>query len=107
MPLKKFQQRSGQAPPNKRRYIDGYLIESQSLKGLSGSPCFVDPTIDLVDMPVRFGRTDLRLLGVWHGSWDAQPDEVLAVEQGSTLRVPVGMGVVVPAQKLIDLLELP
>jgi hypothetical protein len=55
---------------------------------------------------IRFGRADLRLLGVWQGSWDAQPDEVLAIEQG-TVRVPVGMGIVVPAQKLIDLLELP
>jgi hypothetical protein len=101
--------------PNTRRYIEAYVIEAQSLKGLSGSPCFVEPTIDLVDMPTdsggtvnaRFGRADLRLLGVWQGSWDAQPDEVLAVEQGNTLRVPVGLGVVVPTQRLIDLLELP
>jgi hypothetical protein len=101
--------------PNKRRYIEAHLVESQSLKGLSGFPCFVEPTHDFIGLPVdqggtvnaRFGRADLRLLGVWQSSWDALPDEVLAVEQGMALRVPVGMGLVVPAQKLIDLLELP
>jgi hypothetical protein len=51
--------------------------------------------------------SDLMLLGIWQGSWDAPPDEVMAVEQGASVRVPVGMGIVTPIEKLVEILELP
>jgi hypothetical protein len=98
----------------RRRYIEGYLIQTQNLRGLSGLPCFVRPTAEIDDLPfpagpvnLRVNRTEIFLLGVWQGSWDAPPDEVMAVEQGTSIRVPVGMGVVVPAAKLIEILDLP
>jgi len=34
-----------------------------------------------------------------------RPSEVLGVQQGTELRVPIGVGCVVPAWKLIELLE--
>ena len=97
----------------KRRSIEAYLVEAQSLQGLSGSPVFVRPAFDVdfermfegTDNRTMLLRTTLFLLGVWQGAWDAKPDEVLAVEQGHELRVPVGMGVVVPVTKLVELLE--
>jgi hypothetical protein len=101
-------------PPDSIRHVEGYLIESQSLKGLSGSPCFVRGTISFQNLPVRgekmsalLPRADIRLLGIWQCSWDAPPDEVLMIEQGNSLRVPLGMGVVIPTEKLIDIFELP
>jgi hypothetical protein len=92
------------------RYVDGYLVEAQSLRGLSGSPVFVRPS--LRDVPHgRFemvgGQSRLYLLGIWQGAWDAPPDEVLAVGRGKDMRVPVGMGVVVPTKRLIEILEPP
>lgn len=115
-------------PDRKRRiFVEGYLVESQSLSGLSGSPVFVRPEHNLdfkgvlnvapEDKSVRDGegllfaglKAQLRLLGIWQGSWEAPPDEVRAVQQGiaANVKIGVGMGVVVPCQKLIELLESP
>jgi hypothetical protein len=97
----------------KRRHIEGYLVESQSIQGLSGSPVFVRAVIDLdisaltPGITARLARSDLYLLGVWQGAWDAPADEVIAADRGHDLRVPVGMGIVVPAAKLFEILETP
>jgi len=104
-------------PKSKPKYIEGYLIESQSLNGLSGAPVFARPTIDC---PI--GRKDnegilgsllaiknIFLIGIWQGAWNAPPDKILAaeIERGKMVRVSLGMGVVVPITKLIELLEMP
>ncbi|MGO9698809.1 MAG: hypothetical protein ACLPX7_06050 [Xanthobacteraceae bacterium] len=93
-----------------------YLIEAQTLDGLSGSPAFVHEMIDLPEItlemnekgtrfhPKAFGA--VRLLGLYIGSWDAEPGRVLAADRdlrGNT-RVPVGVGIVVPADRIIELL---
>lgn len=101
-----------------------YLVEAANLKGLSGSPVFVRPTINVI--ADRFtiegageGRNvikggiaglgapsaDVYLLGIWSASWDAQLDEVSALDHGSEARVPLGFGVVVPTSCLIELLD--
>jgi hypothetical protein len=103
----------------KSRYIEGYLIGSQSLDGLSGAPVFARPTTD-ENLPClksteddisgeRFSISDVFLIGIWQGSWTAPPDEVMAreIEIGRQTRVPLGMGVVVPVAKLLELLESP
>lgn len=110
VPVQEWMQRS---PTVTTRYVEGYLIEATNLKGLSGSPVFVRPTLDWADIPLsdgrsmsaRLPRTDIFLLGIWQGSWDARPDDVMGVEHGIGVRVPVGIGVVVPVSNLIDLLE--
>jgi hypothetical protein len=76
-------------------FVEGYLVETSSLEGLSGSPVFVRPTATFSTLPGGFlpdpritdprraqalaSSTQIGLLGLWQGSWDAPPDEVLAV----------------------------
>jgi hypothetical protein len=90
-----------------------YLVEAQTLDGLSGSPAFVHEVIDLPGVsleltkaghPKAFGA--VRLLGLYTGSWDAEPGKLLAADRdlrGQT-RVPVGVGTVVPADRILELL---
>jgi hypothetical protein len=52
-------------------------------------------------------RDRVRLLGVWQASWDASPDEALAAQVGKAVTVPVGMGIVVPSQRLTEILQMP
>lgn len=83
---------------------EGYLVEISNLRGLSGAPVFVRGGVEL-DVPIRENGTltitahkpDLRLLGVWSGSWDKPTSRF-------NERVPVGIGVVAPAHRLIELL---
>jgi len=101
------------------KYIEGYLIGSQSLSGLSGAPVFARATTD-VKLPClesraediageRFSLSDVFLIGIWQGAWTAPPDEVMVreIEMGAQTRVPLGMGVVIPTAKLIELMESP
>jgi hypothetical protein len=93
------------------RYIEGFLIESQTLQGLSGSPVFVRRTIELTfqdtKITVLAPNRDLVLLGVMQGAWDAKPDEALSISTGRRLSVPVGMSVVTPAERILTILENP
>lgn len=98
--------------PSKRITVEGYLVEAMNLSGLSGSPVFVRPTlfvgpqIDRIGRPRMFAMPagDIALLGVWSGSWEGPA----SADYGrGAARVPVGMGIVVPTAKLIELLEAP
>jgi hypothetical protein len=104
------------SPPKsgKTRNIKAHLVEQQSLQGLSGAPVFVRPVARCAlvsDEPNNVGYLGLvptrrsMLLGVWQGAWDAPPSEILAT--GRDMRVPVGMGVVVPISSLVNVLEMP
>jgi hypothetical protein len=106
---------------NKTLRIEGYLVETQSMPGLSGSPTFIRPTTTVSLLPQNLlidprnaspedysaavPMQKVFLLGLWTNSWDAPPDEVLSVQAGKQSRVPVGMGVVVAAQKIVETLE--
>ncbi len=107
-----------------RLFVEGYLVEAQSLDGLSGSPVFVRPefNIDLSqsllpdpkrnkmpEVPPVFSvvAQRFRLLGLWQGAWVAPPDQVLAVQTGGDVRVPVGMGIVVPYGRILEVLDMP
>lgn len=82
-----------------------YLVELSNLSGLSGAPVFVRPDLEIGNITCRdnmlrdalIPQASLFLLGIWQGSWE-EPDE-------SGGRVPVGMGVVTPAERLIEILE--
>jgi len=96
------------------RQVEGYLVAMSTLSGLSGSPVFVRPVVDTkakdihgTQTIVRMPRHDIYLLGVWQSSWEAPPSEVLALEHGHPVRVPVGMGVVVPLARIKEVLEMP
>jgi hypothetical protein len=90
----------------KKLQLEGYLVEASNLSGLSGAPVFVRGGLEL-NVPIEeTGETrtitaptpELKLLGVWAGSWDRP------INQFST-RAPVGIGVVTPAYRLLELLE--
>ena len=97
------------------KHVEGYLVQSESVQGLSGAPVFARHVIEFNGIPAGDGTTvdaylmqkSLALLGVWQGAWDARPDEVRAQSLGQGVRVPVGMGVVVPAIKIAEILEMP
>lgn len=86
-----------------------FLVEAQTLEGLSGSPVFVHEVLNLdFGKPKRvraFGG--VKLLGLYQGAWDGEPGEILAKDRNfrGAVRVPVGMGMVVPANKIIDLMK--
>jgi hypothetical protein len=94
----------------KTRYVEGFLVEISSLTGLSGAPVIVRPNIRVEGHTVMGEHSvaaysqSIFLLGVWQGAWDAKPNEVMSVEKGMDVRVSVGMGVVVPAAKIVELL---
>jgi hypothetical protein len=102
--------------------VEGYLVETQALEGLSGSPVFVRvsvpisllPSNMLVDprslnpdgtVPASYAalapRQDVFILGLWQGSWDVPAGQGI----GSG-RIPAGMGIVVPSRKIRETLDL-
>lgn len=88
-------------------YTNGFLVEAQTLSGLSGSPVFVDKTwrVRLSDKTVIKTPADTLLLGVWQSAWNAPPDELKALSVQKGVTVPVGMGLVMPAYRIIEILE--
>jgi len=45
------------------------------------------------------------LISLWQSSWDAPPDDIVAVTTGRGVRVPLGMGVAAPAYKIKEVLK--
>jgi len=92
--------------------VEAYLVELGALEGASGSPVTVRPTIQLPHqakdaLPAAvFAESREFLLGVWTAAWPGRPDKALSKSRGirSDSWVPVGMGLVVPASKIYDLL---
>jgi hypothetical protein len=70
---------------SKRRYVEGYLVETTNLPGLSGSPVFVRLSFvhninhDGILAPARMALATVFLLGVWQSSWDAPLEGVSLV----------------------------
>jgi hypothetical protein len=109
----------------KMRQVEGYLVEAHGLEGLSGAPVFAR-TSSPVTAPYRYEGPPLIggvkmeqpvhgrlhsvtvLLGLWRSSWEGEPDDTLAKDKKlSGHRIPVGMGVVVPANKIAETLNDP
>lgn len=94
--------------------VEAYLIETRAINGASGSPVFVRPSFSLRDFPAEFPVRDViiahdtfHLLGVFTRAWFLPPDHILrkAISAREQDIVPAGFGVVVPAYKIIELLE--
>jgi hypothetical protein len=93
--------------------IDAYLVECKSIGGLSGSPVFVHLGVarnqagQLVIPASQRGTS--YLLGLMHGHWEfprPQSDSLKLDETGGD-SVNVGIAIVIPAQKIIDVLARP
>jgi hypothetical protein len=91
--------------------IDAYLIEARSIGGLSGSPAFVSQT--LMSVPYQDGERSMErywvsggkmfFLGLVRGHWDVLPNRSLLESE----KVNMGISVVVPAEKLREVLYQP
>jgi len=90
--------------PTEIGLIDAYLIEARSIGGLSGSPAFVRET-----RPVGIGS--FYLLGLMHGHWDIPPqtrdDQTTEDYQEALGKVNMGIAVVVPANRILEVLNQP
>jgi hypothetical protein len=83
--------------------IEAYLIEARSIGGLSGSPVFVRET-------VRLGLGSFYLLGLMHGHWDLAPsakNDAILMDEDTVGRVNMGIAIVIPAQKIMEVLNHP
>lgn len=88
--------------------IDAYLIEARSIGGLSGSPVFVHLT-GVRQGSLSLGREPIFWLGLMHGHWDtvvAQSD-MLGLDQFEGEKVNMGIGIVVPVTKILEILNQP
>jgi hypothetical protein len=102
-------------------YISAYLIEARSIAGLSGSPVFVVPeptTLIAKGMIGGVGNLEhtsksmgqgMALLGLMHGHFDIPNlnEDVVADDDAPHQGVHTGIGVVVPAQKILETIEHP
>jgi hypothetical protein len=97
-------------------YADVYLVEARSIGGLSGSPVFARPTV-FVQVVLEDGTTrtlhgigdQYPLLGMMHGHWDIRESEINSpqVLHDRKRGVNYGIGIVVPATKIIETINRP
>lgn len=89
--------------------IEVYLVEGRSLGGLSGSPVFCRSTVNLsgvgiLGQPGRLsGLGQMHLLGLMHGHWDIPT----SFEPGSRDQINMGVAIVIPAKKILEVLYSP
>ena len=83
--------------------MEALLIEARSIGGLSGSPVFVHTRPAFVQANPE-AVTGIQLLGLMHGHYDE-----LSAEPGMDGRekINMGIGIVAPASKLRDVMNLP
>jgi hypothetical protein len=95
--------------------IDAYLVEARSIGGLSGSPVFVYiGPLRMKDrkLEIPIGEDKefkiFYLLGLMHGHYDVKPlpDEV-NVDSLDKETVNMGIAIVVPASKILEVLDQP
>jgi hypothetical protein len=97
--------------------MDVYLIEARSIGGISGSPVFVRGTLNIPGRDSSSGKPqtihgisgDYYLLGLIHGHWDIRESEL---NEPSFIHdrqrgVNLGIGVVVPANKILEIIDHP
>lgn len=94
--------------PHGYKLIDAYLIEGRSIGGLSGSPAFVSATVKIAMPPSNpqkfyFAPGQSFFLGLVRGHWDVPPKLSLVEAE----KVNMGISVVVPANKIKDILYQP
>jgi hypothetical protein len=97
--------------PHGSSLIDAYLIEHHSIGGLSGSPAFVSETAIIPGVYAQrqtnpddehsiFAPGQTFFMGLLRGHWEAPPNPAFGQLEGMHL----GISVVVPAQKIHDII---
>lgn len=88
--------------------IEAYLVEARSIGGLSGSPVFAHLVgIRHMGKASQLTAGKVYLLGLMHGHWDlpvASTDE-LAKDMSNIERVNMGIAIVVPVSKILEVLN--
>jgi hypothetical protein len=93
-------------------FAEVYLIEARSIGGMSGSPVFVRNTMSLKN---KTGQTlhgvsgESSLLGLVHGHWDVKESEINepSFVHDRKRGVNLGIAVVVPASKILEVINHP
>jgi hypothetical protein len=100
-------------------HTEAYLVECNSIGGLSGSPVFANLTdsppvtmnVGGVNYETRDGVVDFRrymVIGLMHGHWDLHNLTDAAMDDdGARESINTGVGVVIPVQKIIETLYHP
>jgi hypothetical protein len=99
-------------PVDKGTEMDVYLAEGRSIGGLSGSPVFIRESLHTMtqdsdrNQKAFFGHGQLYLLGLMRGHWET---ELLPakMQKEQVEAVNMGISVVVPAQKIWEVLHHP
>ena len=91
----------------KAAQIDAYLVEARSWGGQSGSPVFIYyPPDRTPGMTIVGGGPEPALLGLVQGHYDIQqPVSIGDMPLKGKVPINAGIAVVVPSQKIIELLE--
>lgn len=98
------------------KFRDVYLIEARSLPGISGSPVFVRKTIsvegfheDGTSSQIHGLSGELFFLGLMHGHWDVKESKLNSYEFSHDRQrgVNSGIAVVVPAHKILEIINQP
>lgn len=88
--------------------IEAYLVEARSIGGLSGSPVFAHLVgVRHVGKTSKLESGKVYLLGLMHGHWDSPvtgTDE-LTEDTLETERVNMGIAIVVPVSKVLEVLN--
>jgi hypothetical protein len=90
-------------PISDHETMEAYLIEARSISGISGSPVFVRKTISV-------GMDRIYLFGVVRGHWDILPmakNDAVSVDPDVLQSVNVGIAIVTPAKKILEVLKHP
>jgi hypothetical protein len=80
--------------------MEAYLIEARSIGGLSGSPVFVTTR--------TIPTSTIYLLGLMHGHWNVDSETItdeIASDAGIAAGANVGIAIVTPASKILDILN--
>jgi hypothetical protein len=96
-------------------FADVYLVEARSIGGLSGSPVFVRETIAMnvsgegEEERWMAGLGNMYFLGLMHGHWDIKESEMNSpkITHDQKRGVNLGIGIVVPAEKIMDTINHP
>jgi hypothetical protein len=107
-------------------YTEGYLVEANSIGGLSGSPVFVNLWGDAVQATLNVGgplfgfpgqkqdgvanSNQYMLFGLMHGHWDLPDlmDDAVSEDVGGRKEsINTGIGVVIPVHKILETLYHP
>lgn len=88
--------------------MDAYLVESRSIGGLSGSPVFVHVGgLRQAGGSNRIRGSAFYLLGLMHGHWDLPVTDTdsLVEDQISGERVNMGIAIVIPVTKILEVIN--